>query len=75
MALLCVELNLSMRPEKFPLLLINPDRHDIPLPDRGEKSSDERDGESNGPLFFGSTVDIWDTFWDIEKQKVLPNFF
>lgn len=57
MASLCAELNFSMRPEKFPLLLINPDRHDIPLPDRGEKSSDERDGESNGP-FFGSTVDI-----------------
>lgn len=51
-ASLCVELNLSMRPEKFPLLLINPDRHDIPLPERGEKFSEEHDGESNSHLFW-----------------------
>lgn len=45
MALLCVLIQTVLCAQnqrgKLLLLLINPDRHDTPLPDKGEKSSDE----------------------------------
>lgn len=57
-----------MQLEKFPLLLINPDRHDIPFPDRGEKSSGEHDGESNSPFLAAQLT--FKTHLETKKNKL-----